>query len=233
MDGVHVVFHNAASKKNVCLTDPARDMAVNGIGTLRLLQAARKHGVLKFVHASTGSVYGEVKGITTEDTPFRPVSYYGVSKMAGESYVQLFHDLYGMNTTILRYFHVYGPRQETDPKLGGVVSIFSDKISRGEGITIHGDGQQTRVFTYVGDIVNANMKAWMVPSARGKVYNCASSTAITIKEMARLLMKHHKTSVSIVHEPRLIGDIDYFNVDSSRIFNDLNVSFRPIMSMYG
>ena len=115
------VFHNAASKKNVCLMNPKKDLMVNGEGTLNLLEFAKKHKVRKFVHASTGSVYGEpVIFPTDESHPLRPVSYYGVSKLAGERYVDVFHRLYGMDTTILRYFHVYGPRQESN-EFGGEI----------------------------------------------------------------------------------------------------------------
>jgi nucleoside-diphosphate-sugar epimerase len=118
--GADVIFHNAASKKNVCLIDPQKDLRVNGGGTLNLLELAREHRVRKFVHASTGSVYGEPVVLPTdEEHPLRPVSYYGVSKLAGERYVDVFHRLYGMDTTILRYFHVYGPRQESNEFGGG------------------------------------------------------------------------------------------------------------------
>ena len=111
-----VIFHNAASKKNICLQDPSRDLRVNGGGALNLLQLAKKYKVKKFIHASTGSVYGDVIGKITETTCANPVSYYGISKLAGENYVRYFSNTHGLNTTILRYFHVYGERQEDDPK---------------------------------------------------------------------------------------------------------------------
>jgi UDP-glucose 4-epimerase len=109
---IDVVFHNAASKKTICLHDPRRDLEINAKGTFNLLELARDTGVKKFVHASTGSVYGEaVEFPQTEEHPLIPSSYYGVSKLAGEKYVKLFHKLYGLNTTVLRYFHVYGPKR--------------------------------------------------------------------------------------------------------------------------
>ena len=107
-----VIFHNAASKKNICLKDPVRDAEVNTIGTLQLLKFAHENGVKKFVHASTGSVYGEQVALLREWLHPQPVSYYGVSKANGEQYVQYFNKK-GLNTTILRYFHVYGKRQES------------------------------------------------------------------------------------------------------------------------
>src|SRR5689334_4737790 len=131
-DGADIVFHNAASKKNICLLDPARDLDVNAGGTLNLLRHAIKYKVGKFVHASTGSVYGEPRIFPTDEHhPYEPVSYYGVSKLAGERYVDVFHRLHELNTTILRYFHVYGPRQESN-EFGGVVSIFARRIINGE-----------------------------------------------------------------------------------------------------
>ena len=214
-----VIFHNAASKKNICLKDPQRDLLVNGGGALRLLKLAQRHKIKKFVHASTGSVYGEVSGSITEDTPTRPVSYYGVSKLAGEGYVRLFAE--SLSVTILRYFHVYGPRQETDPNLGGVVSIFRKIIQEYGTITVHGSGEQERVFTHVEDVVDANIKVWKDPRANGQIYNCASNKKTTINQLARKL-----GAVSIQYGPRLEGDIDKFNVDSSKI-RKLGVKFRP------
>ena len=219
-----VIFHNAASKKNICLRDPARDLQVNGGGTLMLLQLAYKHGVNKFVHASTGSVYGNVIRTTTEDTRTTPVSYYGISKLTGENYVRLFHYAHDLNTTILRYFHVYGEGQETDPELGGVVAIFRDQIRRRIGITIHGTGDQERVFTHVEDIVEANMQAWKQASAYGQVYNCAASEKTTVGELADLLMDEYG-EVEIEYTDMLPGDIFWFNVSNEKI-RQLGVNFR-------
>ena len=140
--GVDTVFHNAASKKNICLDKPERDLEVNAGGALNLLRHAMDAGVRKFVQASTGSVYGEPQIFpTTESHPFEPVSYYGVSKLAGERYVDVFHKLYGLDTTILRYFHVYGPRQESN-EFGGVVSIFLRRITEGKNPVVFGHGEQ-------------------------------------------------------------------------------------------
>jgi len=229
MKDVDVVFHNAASKKNICLKNPSRDMQVNGIGTLRLLQSAVKNGVTKFVHASTGSVYGEVFGKKiTEDTPRNPVSLYGISKTAGETYVQYFNKAYELNTTILRYFHVYGERQESNEDTGGVVAIFTDQIKKGKPITIHGDGLQKRVFTHVSDIVKANIEAWKNYDSEGQIYNCASSEQITIENLAMKLMEKYEVIVNIKYKDALPGDIYNFDVDCSAIKKDLGISFNPI-----
>jgi UDP-glucose 4-epimerase len=148
-----IIFHQAASKKNICLKDPHRDLEVNGGGTLNLLELARDYKVNKFVHASTGSVYGEWSDSADhyqqdENYPLAPVSYYGCSKLAGERYVNVFHRDHGLNTTILRYFHVYGERQEDADDLGGVIAIWIRRIRKGLPIRIFGTGQQMRSFTY-------------------------------------------------------------------------------------
>ncbi len=204
---VDVIFHNAASKKNICLKDPTRDLEVNGAGTLKLLLWAAAMDVKKFVHASTGSVYGEAGCVITEQTPVNPCSYYGISKLAGESYVRHFNKY--LNTTVLRYFHVYGSRQENDPNLGGVVAIFTKLISEGKPITIHGDGKQERVFTHVDDIVEANMKAIDI---NGGVFNCASSKQTTILELAEGLAKKLGKPLKINYADELEGDIRIFDV---------------------
>jgi len=227
LDGVDVVFHQAASKKNICLKNPVRDMEVNGIATLTLLQECVRFKVKKFIHASTGSVYGEVKGEITEDTPRNPCSFYGISKVAGESYVQLFHDQHGLNTTILRYFHVYGPRQEKNPETGGVVAIFSDRIQSGEPIVIHGNGTQKRVFTNIEDIVDANITVMFDDRSDGQAYNCASPEQSSILHLALSLMSKYRSHVEINHIPPLVGDITNFNVNSSKI-KELGVTFKPI-----
>jgi nucleoside-diphosphate-sugar epimerase len=227
-EGADTVFHNAASKKNVCLIDPQRDLTVNAGGALNLLQLALKHGVRKFVHASTGSVYGEPQVFpTTEDHPLKPVSYYGVSKLAGERYVDTFHTLYILDTTILRYFHVYGPRQESN-EFGGVVSIFLRRITSGENPIVFGDGEQVRSFTWVADLVDANLRAAVSPRAKGRVYNAASGVKVTINELAEGMLKvlDPGERLSVEHGPPLLGDPRYFEVSNAKIRDELGVEFH-------
>ena len=226
--GLDYVFHNAASKKNICLRDPMRDLMVNAGGTLLLLQLAVKYRIKKFLHASTGSVYGEPQFFPTEEEhSLNPVSYYGVSKLAGEKYVQAFHHLYELNTTVLRYFHVYGPRQESN-QYGGVVSIFLRKILAKQDLTIFGDGSQMRSFTWVKDIVRANMLCAVSDRSVGEVYNCASGIQITIKELAEgmLQMTGADKSLRIVYQDWLPGDIVYFNVSNKKIADHVGIDFE-------
>ena len=225
-EGTYAVFHNAASKKNICLIDPQKDLIVNGGGTLNLLEFAAKHKTERFIHASTGSVYGEPTIFpTTEDHPLKPVSYYGVSKLAGERYVDVFHHLYGLNTTILRYFHVYGPRQESN-EFGGVVSIFIRNALNNETLFVNGDGDQMRSFTYVKDLVEVNLNAGINPIAIGKVYNAASGIKVSINELAAFILKCIKTNSKIVHNDPLIGDIKYFDLSNEAVKKDLGVDFN-------
>lgn len=220
-----IIFHNAASKKNICLMNPQKDLEVNAGGTLNLLLLASKFRVDKFVHASTGSVYGEPEIFPSDEShPLNPVSYYGVSKLAGERYVAAFNRLYGMNTTILRYFHVYGTRQESN-EFGGVVSIFLRKILENKSIEIFGDGQQVRSFTYVKDLVKANLLAAVTPGASGEVFNAASGISISINELATGLKKLTKSDVSIIYGKPLVGDITNFDISNEKIKDILNIKF--------
>ena len=226
MAGVDTVFHEAASKKTVCMRDPSRDLAVNGGGALILLQAAVELGVEKFVHASTGSVYGEpVTMPQTEEHRLRPVSYYGVSKLAGECYVNTFAHLFGLDITVLRYFHVYGPKQESSD-VGGVVSIFLRKALANEPLVIHGDGGQMRTFTWVGDVVEANIRAATRSVSRGKTYNCESGIRVTVADLAAKVLARTNPGLAIQHVEPLPGDIREFDVDNSAIMKDLGMQFE-------
>lgn len=226
---VDIVFHNAASKKNICLVNPARDLEVNARSALNIMLLAKKYGIKKIVHASTGSVYGEPESFpVTEEHKLNPTSYYGVSKLAGERYVDVFNKLYDINTTILRYFHVYGPRQESDPSLGGVVAIFIKNIINGRSIDIHGDGNQIRSFTYVEDVVAANLLVAVSDETRGQIYNVASGLKITINDLVKMLKDRYKEkkfdNIIINHTSSLIGDIKYFDIDNTKIVK-LGLSF--------
>jgi nucleoside-diphosphate-sugar epimerase len=225
---VDTVFHNAASKKNICLDRPERDLEVNAGGALNLLRHAMDAGVRKFVQASTGSVYGEPQIFPTlENHPFEPVSYYGVSKLAGERYVDVFHKLYGLDTTILRYFHVYGPRQESN-EFGGVVSIFLRRITEGKNPVVFGHGEQVRSFTYVKDLVAANLAAATDPAATGQAYNAASGIRVTINDLAKGMLEilDSEGKLQIEHGDPLIGDIMEFDVSNSKIREELGLSFE-------
>ena len=218
MEGADVIFHNAAAKKTVCMRDPRIDLRTNAEGTFNILDLARKYGAKKVVIASTGSVYGEaLYHPQDEKHPLNPTSYYGVSKLAGERYGQVFHHLYGMDVTILRYFHVYGPRQEYSD-VGGVVSIFAKKIYQNQPITIYGDGTQQRSFTYVDDVVDINWLAAHDPRMKGESYNCASGIKVTVAELAEKLKKlFNAPHIPVKYGDWTPGDIKVFDVDNSKL----------------
>ena len=204
-----IVFHNAASKKRISDQLPSLDLQVNEFGTLNILQLSMEFGVKKFVHASTGSVYGNSNLTLREEMTKRPVSYYGISKLAGENYVTMFNSNYGLETTVLRYFHVYGERQESG-EYGGVIAIWKRQLEIGEKITIHGDGMQTRSFTHVSDVVEANIRS--IDCQPGKVFNIASGEEIVLKDVAT-----HYFGVKerdILYGQEIQGDIHDFNVNN-------------------
>jgi len=217
-DGIDVVFHNAASKCTVCRVDPQRDLMVNAWGTWNVYEASRKAGVKKVVHASTGSVYGEAQYFPQDEKhPYNPVSFYGVSKLAGERYSNAFRDYYGMDISIVRYFHVYGPRQESSD-VGGVMPIFIRRAWEGEPLIIFGDGSQLRSFTYVLDDVFANFAIANSERSNGEAYNSASGIRVTIRQLAEKVLRiMNRQDLPIIHKDWRAGDIKVFNVSSDKL----------------
>lgn len=221
-----VIFHNAASKKTISGRDPSMDLQINGNGTLTMLQLAVKHHIKRFIHASTGSVIGIADDVITEESPLNPVSYYGVSKLAGEKYVRIFDRLFDINCTVLRYYHVIGNRQDSSSE-GGVCAIFKRLIIENKPITIFGDGNQTRLFTHVSDVVKANINAWQNLIAHGQVYNVANDQQVTINEMAYKLMTQIGNRVEIIYKDPVPDDIYYFMINNRKVREHLDITFLP------
>lgn len=220
---VDVVFHNAASKCTVCMDNPYLDLSVNAWGTFNVFDCARKAGVRKVVHASTGSVNNG-----------KPVSYYGVSKMAGEAYTRAFRDYYtGFKYTVLRYHHVYGTRQDYRDK-GGVIPIFIRNVLFDEPIKITGDGKQVRHFTSVKDVVRANFFVANNESTDYKMFNLLSDNSTSIFELAHIIWDEMHCSSSnppIEFLPRRPGEIDFFSVTSDKL-KSLGFDFKYDFRMY-
>ena len=222
---VDIVFHQACSKNTVCMRDPARDLEVNGTGTLNVLMCAKDANVRRVIHASTGSVYGEPNYFPTDERhPLAPVSYYGVSKLAGDKYALLFNGLHGRDVVVLRYFHVYGPRQDNSD-VGGVVSIFCRRAHEGKSLMIFGDGSQVRSFTYVGDVVRINLLAAVHGDMPGRAFNCASGVAVTIQELAERVIDYFGKKVGIDYADWKPGDIRKFSV-SNGLLKSMGFEFR-------
>ena len=216
-ENVDIIFHNAASKKSICIRDPTRDLEINAGGTLNILGLALALNVKKFVHASTGSVYGELQyRPQMENHPLNPNSYYGISKLCGENYVSLFNSQYELDTTVLRYFHVFGPRQENN-QYGGVVAIFIRNLMRGQQPTIYGSGKQERSFTHVGDVVEANLLVAVDNRTYGEVYNCASGIAVSITALCGQVAHYLGKEVHPRYTKAVQGDIFYFDVSNDKL----------------
>lgn len=205
--GCDAIFHLAASVGNTrSIDDPVRDSEVNVIGTLRVLEAARTHGIGRVVFSSSAGIFGELKTLPiAEDHPQDPDSPYGASKLAAEKMCLVYNKLYGMKNVCLRYFNVYGVRQRYDA-YGNVIPIFAERMLRGQDVTIFGDGEQTRDFVNVKDVARANYLAGTSSSAAGS-FNIGSGSRITINELARLMTQSIDTDVRIVHGDQRPGDV--------------------------
>lgn len=205
--GCDVVFHLAASVGNKRSIDhPIIDSEVNVIGTLRVLEAARKAGVRKVVASSSAGVFGELIHLPIrEDHPAEPDTPYGVSKLCEEKHCLAYAKLYEMEAICLRYFNVYGPNQRFDA-YGNVIPIFAFKILAGEPITVFGDGEQTRDFVNVHDVVQANLKAASAHGVSG-AFNIGSGTRMTINDLVKLLSDTIGRSPTVYHDAPRPGDV--------------------------
>lgn len=188
---------------------PEECIKINVNGLLNLLEASKKHKVKKLIHTSSAAVYGDDPELpkTTKLKP-NPKSPYGITKLDGEYYCNLYKEEFGVNTTSLRYFNVYGERQDPKSQYAAAVPIFISKALKNEDITIFGDGSQTRDFVYVKDIVKANVMAAENLNIKG-VFNIANGSYITIKELAENIVKVTDSNSSIIHKPERAGDIKH------------------------
>ena len=207
IDGCGVVLHLAASVGNArSIADPQTDSAINVVGTLNVLEAARAQGIERVVFSSSAGVFGELKTLPiAEDHPQDPDSPYGTSKLAAEKMCLVYNKLYGMRTVCLRYFNVYGPHQRFDA-YGNVIPIFADRILKGVPMTIFGDGEQTRDFVNVADVAAANLAAAFTAEVRG-VFNIGSGGRITINELARVMQEVSGVHVGVEYAPERPGDV--------------------------
>jgi UDP-glucose 4-epimerase len=205
--GCEVVFHLAASVGNKRSIDlPIDDAEINVIGTLRVLEAARRHGVRKIVTSSSAGIFGELKTLPIrEDHPVEPDSPYGASKLCEEKLCLAYAKLYDIESVCLRYFNVYGPNQRFDA-YGNVIPIFAFQMLRGQRLTIFGDGRQTRDFVNVGDVVQANILAAQSRGVSG-AFNIGSGTRISINDLVEKLKKVSEISPDVIHGPERPGDV--------------------------
>jgi UDP-glucose 4-epimerase len=208
--GVDVVYHlGALGSVPRSVQDPLTSNAVNVEGTLNVLLAARDSGVRRVVFASSSSVYGSGATLpVTEDAPPNPISPYGVAKLAAERYCLAFARVYeGFETVVLRYFNVFGPRQSPHSQYAAMVPLFLTAIMNGEPVTIDGDGEQSRGFTYVANAVDATLRAAGVADANGRVFNVSAGQPATVNEVADAIGRILGKPVERRHGPPRVGDI--------------------------
>ena len=206
------VFHLAAQADvGTSMQRPGFDAEVNVVGTVNTLEAARACGAQLVFSSTGGAIYGEVDGTpATEDTPRRPVSAYGIAKLCAEEYVAGWNRIHGTNHTVLRLANVYGPRQSATLE-GGVVSIFMDRLRRGDETLVFGDGEQTRDYVFVGDVVEAALAA----AGRGGVYNVGTGAETTVNELHRLCAEIAGTNREPSHVAARAGDARRSVLDAS------------------
>jgi UDP-glucose 4-epimerase len=205
--GAHYIIHEAARNIIVSTKNPREDYQVNIGGTLEILLAARDAGVRRVVAASSASVYGNPRYLPiNEDDATNMLSPYSVSKFAGESYCKAFYESYGLSTAAVRYSNVYGTLQRADNPYCGVVGKFFEAAMKGEAIRIHGDGEQTRDYTFVADVVDATLRATVLPRAEGQAYNVGTGRETTVTQLARTILQVTGSQAPITYVDR--RDID-------------------------
>jgi UDP-glucose 4-epimerase len=215
--GVEVVFHQGALPSVPrSVQDPLTTSAVNVEGTLNVLLAARDEGIRRVVFASTSSVYGNSGPLPLVETSSPdPISPYGVAKLAAERYCVSFSRVYPLETIALRYFNVFGPNQDPSSQYAAVVPRFLAGVARGESVPIYGDGSQSRDFTYVANVVDANLLAAEVEDASGAVLNIATGRSVTVNELAETVGAVLDREVRTEHLERRPGDVSHSWADVS------------------
>lgn len=220
----HLVNHHAAQiDVRVSVSDPAYDAQVNLLGLLNLLEASREVGTERFIYVSSGGVvYGEPRTFPTpEEAPKLPLSPYGVTKLTGELYLNYYRAVHGLDYRALRYGNVFGPRQDPHGE-AGVVAIFSDRLLSGRSLTVFGDGEQTRDYTFVRDIVSANMFVSGSPAEEGAgldgmAYNVGTGNAVSVNRLAEVLEGIAGIAPGRVHEDARPGELRHSRLDTRRL----------------
>ncbi|MBK8810916.1 MAG: SDR family oxidoreductase [Acidobacteria bacterium] len=220
LDGVEVVFHEAALPsvpRSVENPVETHDACVNG--TFNVLCRAREAGVRRLVYAASSSAYGNQPTLPKVETMRpEPLSPYAGAKLMGEYYCQIFNRVYGLETISLRYFNVFGPRQNPSSMYSGVISRFVDALMGGKTPVIYGDGETSRDFTYVANVVDANIRAAQTANGLGEVMNCANGDRITLNELLEVLKKiTGNPDVMADYQPERAGDVKHSQADNNRI----------------
>lgn len=232
MKDIDAVFHEAAIASVILsVKNPLLVNDVNVTGTLNLLKSASDIGINRFIYASSASVYGQSSSaLKREDMIPNPTSPYGISKLAAEYYVRLWHELYGLETVSLRYFNVYGPRQRFDIHCayGGAITIFTNRLLKDMPPIIYGDGKQTRDFVYIDDVIRASILALESEEAAGDVFNIATGNNISVNEVAETLKDIlNKKELKNIYDDPQPADIrhSYADIDKAKRLLGYNPHF--------
>ena len=215
-----VVFHEAAQTMvPASMENPKMDCDVNLIGLINMLEAARKHNVSHFLMPSSAAVYGDLDTLPlTENMSGKPTSFYGLTKLTSEGYLRIYEQAFGLKTVCFRYSNVYGPRQG-DGGEGGVISIFNRLIVEGKPLTVYGDGEQTRDFIYVEDVVEANIKAMGNNNCTG-IYNVSTNTGTSVNELITRFRAISGADFMVHYEAERIGDIKHSRLSNAKAERD-------------
>jgi len=223
--GVDCVFHTAAlARVPLSIAKPVETHMANVVGTLNVLLAAREQGVRRVVYSGSSSVYGDQPTLPLrEEMMPNPLNPYALQKLVGEHYTRLFHTLFGMQTVTLRYFNVFGPRMTMEGAYVTVISAFLRTRREGKPLTIHGDGEQTRDFTHVRDVVNANLLAMNCEIANGRPLNIGNGRNVSVNRIAALI------GGPTVNLPQRVGDARHTLADNTEAGKVLG--WRPLVTL--
>ena len=209
VDGIDIVLHQAAIPSVPrSVADPLTSHRANVDATVAVLVAAKDAGVGRVVYAASSSAYGDTPVLPKrEDMPTNPLSPYALQKLVGEQYLQMFTRLYGLDTVSTRYFNVFGPRQDPSSPYSGVIALFVTRLLAGQPPVITGDGEQTRDFTYIDNVVDGVLRAATAPDVSGLVINVATGRQISINQLAQTLQQLLGCDVAAVHTEARAGDV--------------------------
>ncbi|MBN1526881.1 MAG: SDR family oxidoreductase [Candidatus Omnitrophica bacterium] len=223
--GVDFVLHQAALRSvPKSVDDPFLTNDINVFGTLNLLVAARDHKVKRVVYASSSSAYGDVQKFPQrESDTTQPISPYGVAKLAAEHYCYVFSKTFGLETVSLRYFNVFGPRQNPESKYSAVIPAFLFEMMKGRSPIIEWDGKQSRDFTFVANVVEANLNACVLPGISGEMFNVACGTTTSVLDIVRSLNKILGTAIKPEFAPKRPGDVRKTYADITRMKRGLKM----------
>src|SRR2546427_3363101 len=229
--GMNYVLHQAAIPSVPrSVKDPIASNRANIDASLNVLVAARDAGVKRLVYAGSSSAYGNTPTLPKrEDMPANPLSPYALQKLVAEQYGQMFTALYGFEVVTIRYFNVFGPRQDPGSPYSGVISLFATALLEGRQPTIYGDGDQTRDFTYVANAVDGVLRACDAPKAAGEVVNVACGTRISLKELLRVMNRIAGTEVEPIYKDARLGDVKDSQADISKA--KALLGYTPIVAL--